>query len=154
MRKKLLFLCTGNSCRSIMAEVLLNHKGKAAYIAYSAGSFPTGQVNPDSLTILHENQLPVGNLISQSWNDLSHIDFDIVITVCDNAANEVCPVYLGRAIKVHWGINDPDKIVGKKRKQSFDYAFRQLEERIDKLLNLSGCEIDAESLNKIGEESL
>ena len=136
-----------------MAEVLLNHKSNGRYVAYSAGSFPTGQVNPDSLTVLLKNQLPIDDLLSQSWDDLSHINFDIVITVCDNAANEVCPVYLDHAIKAHWGINDPDKIVGKERKYSFDRTFRQLEERISKLLNLAASEVNAENLNEIGKIS-
>ncbi len=113
MKKNILFLCTGNSCRSILAEVILNHLGKDRFKAYSAGSFPTGQVNPDSLEVLEKYGLPITGLSSQSWHDFSHITFDIVITVCDNAAGEVCPLYLAPAIKAHWGIADPDIISGK-----------------------------------------
>jgi arsenate reductase len=156
--KKLLFLCTGNSCRSIMAEVILNQQpkksGKVNYTAYSAGSFPTGRVNPDSLAILHENQLPTEGLHSQSWHELSTIDFDIVITVCDNAAQESCPAYMGQAIKAHWGIADPDKISGNGRKPAFRQAFAQLQQRIDKLLALAADEINSENLNNIGKNSI
>lgn len=152
MIKNILFLCTGNSCRSIMAEVLLNQLGKNTYQAYSAGSFPTGSVNPDSLNILKENQLLTRNLSSKSWNYLSHIYFDIVITVCDNAANETCPIYLGSAIKAHWPIADPDKVVGENRLEAFALAFEQLKQHINKLLKLS--EISSDNLNHIGKTSL
>ncbi len=149
MIKNILFLCTGNSCRSILAEVILNHVGKERFKAYSAGSFPTGKVNPDSLSVLEKHGLPIIGLSSQSWHDFSNINFDLVITVCDNAAGEVCPLYLGQAIKAHWGIVDPDKVVGKNRESAFEKAFKQMELRIDKMLKLD--ELTQENLNKIGK---
>jgi arsenate reductase len=148
MKKNILFLCTGNSCRSILAEVILNHLGKDRFNAYSAGSFPTGQVNPDSLRILEKHDFPITGLSSQSWLNFPHINFDIVITVCDNAAGEVCPLYLGHAIKSHWGISDPDKIVGKNRENAFEKAFTQLKHRIAQLLELE--KITQTNLNDIG----
>ncbi len=149
MIKNILFLCTGNSCRSILAEVILNHVGKERFKAYSAGSFPTGKVNPDSLSVLEKHGLPITGLSSQSWHDFSNINFDLVITVCDNAAGEVCPLYLGQAIKAHWGIADPDKVVGENRQSAFEKAFKQMELRIDKMLKLD--ELTQENLNKIGK---
>ena len=148
MKKNILFLCTGNSCRSILAEVILNHVGKERFKAYSAGSFPTGKVNPDSLSALEKHGLPITGLSSQSWHDFSNINFDLVITVCDNAAGEVCPLYLGKAIKAHWGIADPDKVVGENRESAFEKAFKQMELRIDKMLKLD--ELTQENLNQIG----
>ncbi len=142
-------MCTGNSCRSILAEVVLNHLGKDRFNAYSAGSFPTGKVNPDSLVVLEEHGLPIDNLSSQSWNDFTHINFDIVITVCDNAAGEVCPLYLGQAIKSHWGIADPDKVVGLNRADAFDKAFTQMKCRITHMLKLD--KITQVNLNNIGK---
>jgi len=135
-----------------LAEVLVNHYGSRKYQAYSAGSFPTGQVNLDSLVVLDRYHLPYNELKSQSWDDFSQIDFDIVITVCDNAANETCPIYLGHAIKAHWGIPDPDKVTGKGRAEAFELAFAQLKQRIEKLLNL--IEINSDTLNHIGKISL
>ncbi len=142
-------MCTGNSCRSILAEVILNHFGKDQFNAYSAGSYPTGKVNRDSLVVLKKQGLPVTGLSSQSWNDFSHINFDIVITVCDNAAGEVCPLYLGQAIKAHWGIADPDKVVGKNRGSAFEKAFKQMKNRIDEMLSLD--KITQANLNDIGK---
>ena len=150
--KNVLFLCTGNSCRSILAEALLNHLGENDYKAYSAGSFPTGEVNPDSIGMLQSKNLITTGFKSKSWDDLAHINFDIVITVCDNAANETCPVYLGHAIKAHWGIPDPDKVQGNRRAAAFAMAFDQLEQRINALLELSG--VTVENLNYIGDTSL
>ncbi len=151
MKKNVLFLCTGNSCRSILAEVILNHLGKDQFNAYSAGSFPTGQVNPDSLKVLEKHGFSSENLSSQSWHDFSHITFDIVITVCDNAAGEICPLYLGQALKAHWGIADPDKVVGKNRKAAFEKAFKQMKNRINKMLEL--VELTQENLANIGNIS-
>ena len=152
MKKNVLFLCTGNSCRSILAEVILNHLGKDQFNAYSAGSFPTGQVNPDSLKVLKNHGLSSENLSSKSWHDLSDISFDIVITVCDNAAGEICPLYLGQAIKAHWGIADPDKVVGKNRSNAFEKAYKQMQQRIKKLLKLKV--ITSDKLNHIGKNTL
>ena len=145
---KVLFLCTGNSCRSIMAEVMLNNMS-TKFHAFSAGSFPTGQVNEDAIKLLDKNQLEYSELNSQSWDEFDGVDFDIVITVCDNAANESCPVYLGQSLKAHWGIPDPDKAIGANRELAFELAYKQLYARIEKLLMLS--KIDSDSLNQIGK---
>jgi len=151
--KNILFLCTGNSCRSILAEALLNNLGKNRFIAYSAGSFPIGQINSDSLKILQTNKLPILNLASKSWHTLEFIEFDIVITVCDNAAAETCPLYLGNAINAHWGISDPDKVKGTARPLAFDKAFNQLVQRIEKLVLLADDDINETQLNLIGTHS-
>ncbi len=152
MKKNVLFLCTGNSCRSILAEVILNSLSKNRFKAYSAGSNPTGIVNPDSIKVLNQYGFSTENLTSKSWNELSHIVFDIVITVCDNAAGETCPLYLDQAMKAHWGIPDPDKIMGSKRAEAFERSFKQMQLRIEKLLNLN--HITVSELNKIGENTL
>ena len=110
--KKILVLCTGNSCRSIMAEGLINHFGKENFQALSAGSNPAGYVHPMSIKTLEKSGIFKSDYKSQSWDDFSDIDFDLVITVCDNAAGEACPVYLSSAPKVHWGVEDPAKFEG------------------------------------------
>ena len=110
--KKILVLCTGNSCRSIMAEGLINHFGKENFQALSAGSNPAGYVHPMSIKTLEKSGIFKSDYKSQSWDDFSDINFDLVITVCDNAAGEACPVYLSSAPKVHWGVEDPTKFEG------------------------------------------
>ena len=105
-KKKILVLCTGNSCRSIMAEGLINHFGKDDFQAFSAGSKPTGNVHPMSLKTLKKSGIFKADYKSQSWDEFSDINFDLVITVCDNAAGESCPVYLSSAPQVHWGVVD------------------------------------------------
>lgn len=110
--KKILVLCTGNSCRSIMAEGLINHFGKENFQALSAGSNPAGYVHPMSIKTLEKSGIFKSDYKSQSWDDFSDINFDLVITVCDNAAGEACPVYLSSAPKVHWGVEDPAKFEG------------------------------------------
>ena len=111
-KKKILVLCTGNSCRSIMAEGLINHFGKDDFQAFSAGSKPTGYVHPMSIKILKKSGIFKTDYKSQSWDEFRDINFDLVITVCDNAAGESCPVYLSSAPKVHWGVEDPAKFKG------------------------------------------
>lgn len=130
-----LFLCTGNSARSIMAEALLNHWGRGRFRAYSAGSHPTGQVNPLALETLARNRLGTEGVRSKSWDEFARADappLHFVFTVCDNAANEVCPVWPGQPITAHWGIQDPAAVVGtdEERKQAFTRAFRELDARI------------------------
>lgn len=150
---KVLFLCTGNSCRSIIAEALLKQLGQNTFQSYSAGSRPTGKVNPDSLAVLKDYGIDSSGFSSKSWDDLSDIDFDIVITVCDNAASESCPVYLGNAIKVHWGISDPDK-VKENRKQAFTETYKVLRRLIEQLVELNEAEINSHSLDIIGKTRL
>jgi len=130
-----LFLCTGNSARSVMAETLLNHWGKGRFKAYSAGSHPTGKVNPYTLDLLEKLKLPTADLRSKSWDEFAAAGapaLDFVFTVCDNAAGEVCPIWPGQPIKAHWGFPDPAAFVGPEAEKRAQFAdvFRQIESRI------------------------
>lgn len=109
---KVLFMCTANSCRSILSEAMFNHFAPPGFLAVSAGSFPKGQVLPRSLTTLHEAGISVEGLSSKGNDAFEYNPPDIVITVCDKAAGEACPVYFGPAIKAHWGLEDPSDITG------------------------------------------
>jgi arsenate reductase (thioredoxin) len=105
-----LFLCTGNSARSVLAEVMLNQYGKGSFRAYSAGSHPTGKVNPGTLRFLQRNSLPTDGLRSKSWDEFAKPgapELDFVFTVCDKAAGEVCPIWPGQPMTAHWGVPDP-----------------------------------------------
>ncbi len=130
-----LFLCTGNSARSILAEAILNAEGKGKFRAYSAGSFPTGKVNPNALALLTHFNLPTGDLRSKSWDEFAAKDapqMDFVFTVCDNAAGEVCPVWPGEPVTAHWGVADPAALQGtdEEKMHAFRQTFRQLSNRI------------------------
>jgi protein-tyrosine-phosphatase len=130
-----LFLCTGNSARSIMAEALLNHWGKGRYRAYSAGSHPTGRVNPHTVELLQHLKLATGELRSKSWDEFARAGapaMDFVFTVCDQAAGEACPVWPGQPITAHWGFPDPAHFEGTEAEKAAIFAdvFRQIEARI------------------------
>ena len=128
-----LFLCTGNSARSILAEALLNHLGQGRFKAYSAGSLPTGKVHPLALATLERMDIPVNEPRSKSWNEFAGPDapqMDFVITVCDNAANETCPAWPGQPITAHWGVFDPAAVKGDEAALAFNRAFVILERRI------------------------
>jgi arsenate reductase len=128
-----LFLCTGNSARSIMAEGLLNKYGNGRFQAFSAGSFPTGQVNPFALERLELEGIALADARSKSWDEFAKQDapvLDFVITVCDNAANEVCPVWPGQPITAHWGVFDPAAADENEKRIAFAKAFAILERRI------------------------
>ena len=129
---KVLVLCTGNSCRSVMAEALLNHLGKGRYPAVSAGSDPAGYVHPQSLETLARHNIPFDAPRSKSWEEFSGHTFDYVVTVCDAAAAESCPVFLGKAEKRHWSPPDPAKAEGTEEEitAAFDQAFEMLKNRI------------------------
>jgi len=156
-----LFLCTGNSARSILAEAIMNQKGKPNFTAYSAGSRPTGTVRPEALRQLEAVHLPTTGLRSKSWDEFAksgapHLDF--VFTVCDNAANEVCPIWPGQPMTAHWGIPDPAAVQGAKEQveKAFREAFFLLDRRISLFLNLPLATLDRFSLkqkvNEIGQQ--
>jgi arsenate reductase len=130
-----LFLCTGNSARSILGEVLVQHWGRGKFVGYSAGSHPKGEVNPLALQTLTENHLPTDGLRSKSWTEFAQPDappLHFVFTVCDDAANEVCPVWPGQPMTAHWGIPDPAAVTGTddEKRRAFKEAFRALDARI------------------------
>jgi arsenate reductase len=147
-----LFLCTGNSARSILAEATLNHKGRGRFRAYSAGSFPTGKVNPGAIDLLERLQIPVDGYRSKSWDEFAKPgapEFDFIITVCDNAAGEVCPVWPGKPMTAHWGVPDPAHVEGViERAQAFREAFRVLERRIDLFMALPISTLDRLALHQ------
>ncbi len=131
----ILFLCTANSARSIIAESLLRHWGGARFRAYSAGSYPQGTVNPLALEILRRHDLPTEGLRSKSWDefaDLGAPSMDFIITVCDKAAGELCPIWPGHPLTAHWGVEDPAAVQGSKaeRLTAFRKTLRELESRI------------------------
>ncbi len=154
-----LVLCTGNSCRSVMGEALLNDLGKGRIKAFSAGSHPVGKINDGALATLDRHGLPTEGYKSQSWDEFKEQPFDIVITVCDNAAGEVCPVYLNNAVRVHWGVSDPAHLEGSDEEiqAAFDKTFEILEHRVKKMLALPLEEMNEQELTKelnaIGKEA-
>lgn len=119
---RVLFLCTGNSCRSIMAEALLAHYGGDGFLSSSAGSFPTGKVHPLSLETLKARGIATQGFRSKSWDEFSGQRIDIVITVCDAAAGEACPLFPGTPIKAHWGVEDPAKFIGTPEETRAEFA--------------------------------
>ena len=130
-----LFLCTGNSARSIMAEALWNFWGRGRFQAFSAGSHPKGAVHPLALDVLNRNRIPCEHARSKSWDEFSSPDappLDFVFTVCDNAAQEVCPVWPGQPMTAHWGIHDPAAVEGTddEKRRAFNTAFRELDARL------------------------
>lgn len=136
-----LFLCTGNSARSQLAEALLNHHGKGRFRAYSAGSHPSGKVHPMAIELLDHLGFPTEGLHSKSWDEFAAPDapkIDFVFTVCDRAAGETCPVWPGQPMTAHWGVDDPVAVEGNElqRRQAFREAFRILENRIRLFTNL------------------
>lgn len=134
-----LFLCTGNSARSIMAEALLDREGAGRFRAFSAGSFPQGEVHPMALELLSGLGFPTGELRSKSWDEFASADapqLDFIFTVCDNAAGETCPIWPGKPITAHWGIEDPAAVEGEGEREAFLTALRYLRNRISLLLNL------------------
>jgi protein-tyrosine-phosphatase len=146
-----LFLCTGNSARSILAESLLNHWGGGKFRAFSAGSFPKGQVHPLALDLLHRMNLPAAGFRSKSWDEFAAQEappIDFIFTVCDNAAGEVCPVWPGKPLTAHWGIADPAGIEGTDAEKSlaFRKALKELESRIKLFTSLQIDALDGMTL--------
>lgn len=155
MTIQVLVLCTGNSARSILGEVLINELGGGEFRAFSAGSHPVGQVNPGAINKLREAGHPIDGLTSKSWDRFSGADapsIDIVITVCDNAAGEACPLWRGAPVTVHWGIPDPAS------DGDFDRAYERLRSRVEAMLRLPiakmGTAERATALSRIHEEAL
>lgn len=132
-----LFLCTGNSCRSILAEATFNSLASSKLRALSAGSQPTGEVHPRSLALLNRHGISTTGYHSKSWNDLPTVP-DIVITVCSSAAGETCPAYLGNVVRGHWGVDDPAKVSGSDAEidAAFEAAYEILRRRIEQFLLL------------------
>jgi len=137
MKRSILFLCTGNSCRSVLAEATFNALAGSEWRAMSAGSHPTGTVHPRSLALLQREGISTEGLHSKSWTDLPAIP-DLVITVCGNAAGETCPAYLGPVLRAHWSVEDPAKATGTEAEinAKFDQAYRTLRARIEAFLKL------------------
>src|SRR6516165_11254862 len=152
-----LFLCTGNSARSIMAEALIDHWGKGRFKGYSAGSFPKGAVHPLALDLLERAHLDTNGLRSKSWDEFARPGapvMDFVFTVCDQAAGEVCPLWPGHPITAHWGVPDPAAVGGTddQRRQAFRNAYRQLEARIKLFVALPIDKLDRLAIKRQADE--
>ena len=134
--KKVLFLCTGNSCRSLMAEALINQLAQGRYKAFSAGSSPAGYVHPKTIETLKRHGIDPGSPQSKSWDVFANDSFELVITVCDQAPGETCPAFPGKPKKLHWSIPDPAKAEGSEAEidAAFDQAFYLLKNRIEDLI--------------------
>ena len=156
-----LFLCTGNSARSILAEAIMNHKGWRNFTAFSAGSHPSGAVRPEAIAQLEKAQLPTGGLRSKSWDEFAKPDspkLHFVFTVCDNAANEVCPFWPGQPLTAHWGVPDPAAVRGSAEQieRAYRDTFATLDRRIGLFLSLPLSSISQlaikEEIDKIGHQ--
>jgi arsenate reductase len=148
-----LFLCTGNSARSIMAEAIMNFKGRPNFNAYSAGSHPSGAVRPEAVKQLELARLPTTGLRSKSWDEFARLEapkLDFVFTVCDNAAKEVCPVWPGQPMTAHWGVPDPAVVQGTEERisKAFRDAFFMLDRRISLFLSLPLASLDGLAIKK------
>ncbi len=148
-----LFLCTGNSARSILAECILNRLGRGRFQAFSAGSHPTGRVNPHAIELLKRLNYRTEALRSKSWDELARLGapaLDFVFTVCDNAANEVCPIWPGQPMTAHWGVADPAAVTGTPAEIAAAFAdtYRMLERRLDTFVNLPITSLDKLSLQE------
>lgn len=134
----ILVICTGNSCRSIIGEAIFNHLGQGRIKTFSAGSKPKGRVNAEALDLLKRHGLNTEGLSSKSWHSLSKQTFDIIVTVCDNAANEICPAYLTSALRIHWTTIEPSHVMGRNKERliAFENTYNTFEQRIIKMLAL------------------
>jgi len=148
---KILYICTHNRCRSILSEAITNHVAKGKLQAFSAGSQPVGQVHPLSLKYLAEKGISTAGLKSQSWDEFESLAPDIVVTVCDSAAAETCPVWFGNTVQVHWSLPDPSKLQGTESevRDAFYRVMSTIEQRVQKLL-----ELDLEPLSKAERRAL
>ena len=155
---KILYICTHNRCRSILSEAITNHVAGDRILAKSAGSPPSGVVHPLSIHYLKEANISVDGLQSQSWDEFEDFKPDVVVTVCDSAAGEACPVWFGNSVKVHWGLADPSKIEGseEEKAEGFRACIAEITERVNKLIpiaekNLTPAELKSE-LAKLGAQ--
>jgi arsenate reductase (thioredoxin) len=151
--RNVLFLCTGNSARSILAEAILNHLGAGRFRAFSAGSLPAGRVNPHAIALLERNGLPAAGLRSKSWDEFAAPDapaMDYIFTVCDNAAGEICPIWPGHPVTAHWGIEDPAAVRGdpEQVQRAFGKAFAALSARIGAFVALPIDHLDPGALQR------
>jgi len=160
-RYNVLFLCTGNSARSIMAEALMNNKGRPYFTAYSAGSQPSGCINPHALKMIQTARLPIEGLRSKTWDEFTKLgapELHFVITVCDNAAKAACPVWPGKPITANWAVPDPAAVTGSEDQidRAFRDAFNVLDRRISLLLCLPLASLDKlaiqKEIDRIGQE--
>jgi protein-tyrosine-phosphatase len=152
---KLLVLCTGNSARSILGEAIANRQDQGRIAAWSAGSYPKGQVHPQALGLLARRGYPTEGLRSKSWDEFTGDGapvFDAVITVCDNAAGETCPVWLGHPVRVHWGMPDPAAATGDEAARAFEETYQVLKSRIDRIARLPLGALDPLSLKRALDE--
>lgn len=148
-RQNVLFLCTGNSARSILAEAILNRDGAGRFRAYSAGSQPKGEVHPAAIRLLDDLGLSTDGYRSKSWDEFARANapsLDFIFTVCGNAASEVCPIWPSHPVTAHWGVDDPAAVEGDKQPQAFHEAFQALQRRIDSFLSLPFASLDEVSL--------
>lgn len=147
---KVLYICTHNRCRSILSEAITNQYSQGKITARSAGSQPVGEVHPLSIKYLSESGVSTDNLQSQSWDEFEQFAPDLVITVCDSAAGESCPVWFGKSLKMHWGLSDPSKLQGSESviKDAFMQTMSTIKNRVDSLLALDLDNLDREGLKQ------
>jgi arsenate reductase len=153
----ILFLCTGNSARSILAEAIMNRMGKGRFVAYSAGSHPKGDVHPAALRLLDSLGYAIDGFRSKSWDEFEAPgapQFDFIVTVCDNAAGEVCPIWPGKPVRSHWGIPDPAAVEGSPAEvgAAFAEAYRQMSRRIELFLALPIAKLDSLAIKRRMDE--
>jgi arsenate reductase len=147
---RILYICTHNRCRSILSEAITNQIAGDVINAKSAGSQPAGEVHPLSLKYLEQNGYAIDGLQSQSWDDFEDFQPDLVVTVCDSAAGETCPLYFGNNLKVHWGLNDPSKVEGDEAQveQAFLNCIDEIAERVKKLRHIAQQNLDKDALKQ------
>lgn len=147
---KILYICTHNRCRSILSEAITNHLSKGRIIAKSAGSQPVGEVHPLSIQYLNEAGISTEGLSSQSWDEFEDFAPDIVITVCDSAAGESCPLWMGGTLKLHWGLVDPSKLQGsdKELAEAFRQTIIEISERVKALMAIDFATLDTSALKQ------
>lgn len=145
---KVLYICTHNRCRSILSEAITNQLAEGKIVAKSAGSQPVGAVHPLSIKYLEKNSIDTTGLVSQSWDEFESFAPDLVVTVCDSAAGETCPVWFGNTLKMHWGLEDPSKIEGDETAQAeaFEHTIQIIKERVADLLAISFGGLDKVAL--------